>query len=131
MPEPLALDPPGGAPFVDAVARVFDAGDAAAPLDRRLPPPAAASQMRCLRPTVVLDESGERRALDGGVPVEPGDALVMATSGSTGEPRGVVLTRQAIGASAAASSGRLGVDPARHHWLGCLPPAPLGGGAVV
>jgi o-succinylbenzoate---CoA ligase len=131
MPELVALDLPGGAAFADAVARIFDAGDAVAPLDRRLPPPAAASQLRCLRPTAVLDESGERRALGGGVPVEPGDALVMATSGSTGEPRGVVLTHEAIAASATASSGRLGVDPARHRWLGCLPLAHIGGMSVL
>jgi O-succinylbenzoic acid--CoA ligase len=131
MPELVALDLPGGAAFVDAVARIFDTGDAVAPLDRRLPPLAAKSQLRCLRPTAVLDESGERRALDDGVPVEPGDALVMATSGSTGDPRGVVLTHDAIGASATATSARLGIDPARHRWLGCLPLAHIGGMSVV
>ena len=43
----------------------------------------------------------------GGRPVEDGDALVIATSGSTGDPKGVVLTHDAVAASAAASSARL------------------------
>ena len=37
-------------------------------------------------------------------PVEPGDALVVATSGSTGTPKGVVLTHAAVAASARATS---------------------------
>ncbi len=53
--------------------------------------------------------------------MDDGDAVVVATSGSTGEPRGVVLTHAALAASAAATSRRLGVDPGRHRWLACLP----------
>ncbi|HXQ19087.1 MAG TPA: AMP-binding protein [Acidimicrobiales bacterium] len=131
MPELVALDLPGGAPFVDALSRVWDAGDAVAPLDRRLPPRAVRSQLSALRPTAVLDESGDRRPLPGGLPVQTGDALVMTTSGTTGDPRGVVLTHDAIAASARASSARLEVDPARHRWLCCLPLAHIGGLSVV
>ena len=131
MPELVALDLPGGAAFVEAVQRVFESGDAVAPLDRRLPGPGARDQLAALRPTAVLDESGERRSLSDGEPVEPGDALVMATSGTTGDPRGVVLTHDAIAASARASSARLGIDPTRHHWLACLPLAHIGGMSVV
>ena len=40
--------------------------------------------------------------------VEPDAALVVATSGSTGEPKGVVLTRSALTASANATHERLG-----------------------
>jgi len=39
---------------------------------------------------------------------EPGGAVVVATSGSTGEPKGVVLSRDAITASVAATHARLG-----------------------
>jgi O-succinylbenzoic acid--CoA ligase len=70
-------------------------------------------------------------ALDGGRPVEDGDALVIATSGTTGVPKGVVLTHAAVAASAVATSSRLGVDPDRHHWLACLPLAHIGGLSVV
>ena len=41
MPELVALDLPGGPGFVDALRSVWDAGDAALPLDPRLPGPAA------------------------------------------------------------------------------------------
>jgi len=67
----------------------------------------------------------------GGLPVEEGDALVMATSGTSGQPKGVVLTHDALRASALATSDRLGIDPARHAWLACLPLAHVGGLSVV
>ena len=70
---------------------------------------------------------GEHHVLPGGLPVEEGDALVVATSGSSGQPKGVVLTHDALRASARATSDRLGVDPARHTWLACLPLAHVGG----
>jgi O-succinylbenzoic acid--CoA ligase len=131
MPQLVALDLPGGAPFVDALRRVWDAGDAAAPLDPRLPAAARRAAIAALAPGSVVDASGERSALDGGRPVEPGDALVLTTSGSTGTPRGVVLTHDAVAASAHATTARLGVDPLRHHWLACLPLAHIGGLSVV
>src|SRR5437879_3032321 len=64
-------------------------------------------------------------------PVEDGDALVVATSGTTGEPKGVVLTHDAVEASARATSDRLAVDPARDTWLSYLPLAHIGGLSVV
>jgi O-succinylbenzoic acid--CoA ligase len=62
--------------------------------------------------------------------VEPGDALVVATSGTTGTPRGVVLTHDALAASAAATSDRLAVT-ADDHWLACLPLSHVGGLSVI
>ncbi len=124
----LDLDPGGG--FVDALRQVWDDGDAAVPLDRRLPPPAQARLVTALAPTAVVDAEGRRR-LDGGRPVEPGDALVLATSGTTGEPKGVVLTHDAVVASATATSEHLAVDPGSDRWVACLPLAHVGGLAVV
>ena len=66
-----------------------------------------------------------------GRPVDPGDALVVATSGTSGQPKGVVLTHDAVRASALSTSERLEVDPARDRWLACLPLAHIGGLSVV
>jgi len=125
----VAIDLPGGAAFVGALQRVWDRGDAAFPLDRRLPGPARVALLEAMAPCMVIDERGES-ALDGGRPVEPGDALVIATSGSTGTPKGVVLTHDAVAASARATNSRLAVGQ-DDHWLACLPLAHIGGLSVV
>jgi O-succinylbenzoic acid--CoA ligase len=131
VPELVALDLPGGIGFVDALRAIWDTGDAAAPLDPRLPPAARQVMLDALRPTRIVRSDGEQHALLDGIPVEVGDALVVATSGTSGHPKGVVLTHEAIAASALATSARLGVDTARHTWLACLPLAHIGGLAVV
>lgn len=53
-------------------------------------------------------------------------ALVLFTSGTTGEPKGVRLTLGNLVASATVSAFRLGVDPA-DRWLCCLPVSHMGG----
>jgi len=125
----VALDLPGGDGFVDALRRVWDAGDAVFPLDRRIPAPAQAELLTRMGAAAVVSVDGESRLRDG-VSVEPGDALVMATSGSSGEPKGVVLTHDAIAASADATSRRLQVAPS-DRWLACLPLSHVGGLSVV
>jgi O-succinylbenzoic acid--CoA ligase len=129
MPELVALDLPGGAAFVDALERAWEHGDAVLPIDQRLPPAAAAAMVRAMAASRVIDAGGSHR-LEEGLPTEPGDALVMATSGSTGQPKGVVLTHEAVAASARATSARLDVA-ATDHWLACLPLAHVGGLSVV
>lgn len=111
----VAIDQPGGPEFVDELRRIWDAGDAAFPVDQRLSELAKRDLCTTMR---VGDE------------VEPGDALVMATSGSTGAPKGVVLTHDAVAASARATSDRLDVHP-DDHWLACLPLSHVGGLSVV
>jgi O-succinylbenzoic acid--CoA ligase len=56
--------------------------------------------------------------------------LVLFTSGTTGEPKGVRLTAGNLVASATASSFRLGVAP-DDRWLVCLPTYHMGGLAPV
>ncbi len=130
MPELQALDLPAGPGFVDALRSAWQDGDAVLPVDARLPTPAVSTLLDSLRPTVVVDRNGHHRRA-GGRPTEPGDALVVATSGTTGGPKGVVLTHDAVRASALATSARLGVDRATDHWVACLPLAHIGGLAVV
>ncbi len=111
----IAVDLPGGPAFVEELQRIWAAGDAAFPVDQRLPDRAKHELCAAMRV---------------GQPVETGDALVVATSGSTGTPKGVVLTHDAIAASAEATSARLGVT-VRDHWLACLPLSHVGGLSVV
>lgn len=130
MRELVALALPGGAGFVDALRRAWDDGDAVLPVDLRLPAPARAALLDALRPRRVVSTDGTV-SLPDAVPVLDGDALVMATSGTTGAPKGVVLTYDAIRASAEATTSYLGIDPDRHHWLACLPLAHIGGLSVI
>lgn len=130
MPELVALDLPAGQAFVDALRRAWEAGDAVLPIDQRLPAAAVQHQVDTLHPGAVVDGDGVHPR-SGGIPTEPGDALVVPTSGTTGEPKGVVLTHEAVRASAVASSTALSVDPAIDHWVACLPLAHIGGLSVV
>src|ERR1700674_2839660 len=130
MPELVALDLVAGPGFVDALRSAWDDGDAVLPVDTRLPRPARARLIEALRPTVVVDGAGRHRC-PGGRPVDPGDALVVATSGTTGRPKGVVLDHRAVESSPRATSRRLQVDPGTDRWLACLPLAHIGGLSVV
>jgi O-succinylbenzoic acid--CoA ligase len=130
VPELVAIDLPGGPEFVRALRAAWDRGDAVLPLDQRLSPSAQRAVIEELQPARLVHPEGTDR-IASGLPVEPGDALVLATSGTTGTPKGVVLTHRAVEASAWATSHRLGVDPARHRWLACLPLNHVGGLSVL
>jgi O-succinylbenzoic acid--CoA ligase len=81
-----------------------------------------------LQPGAIVDVAGRHRLR--GIDVEPGDAVVVATSGSTGPPKGVVLTHDALRASARATTVRLGITTG-DRWLACLPLSHVGGLSVV
>ena len=110
---------------------VWDAGDAGVP---RRPAPAARRPRPPCWPSmgvgVVVDGHGATVRRRRRPPVEPGDALVVATSGSTGTPKGAVLTHDAVPprrwrpATGSASSRTTTGWP-------CLPLAHVGGLAVV
>jgi O-succinylbenzoic acid--CoA ligase len=129
MPELVALPVPSSR-FDADLRRAWDDGDAVFPLDLRLAAPAREAVLRAMAPTWIWDAQGERQRLAGSRPVDEGDALVVATSGTTGEPRGVVLTHDAVKASAIATSERIGVGRT-DRWLACLPLSHVGGLAVV
>jgi O-succinylbenzoic acid--CoA ligase len=59
-------------------------------------------------------------ALDGATPLPPDAALVVPTSGSTGEPHAVVLSHAALAASTAASLAALDCTPGE-RWVLALP----------
>jgi O-succinylbenzoic acid--CoA ligase len=54
------------------------------------------------------------------------ERVVLFTSGTTGDPKGVRLTRRNLVASAVGSAYRLGVEPG-DRWLVCLPMYHMGG----
>ncbi len=143
MRELVAIDLAGGPAFVRAVRQAWDDGDAILPIDQRLPAPARRDLLAAARPHVLVAASGSpdrpgphdagarHRLHPGAPPVDEGDALVVATSGTTGAPKLVVHARSAIEAHARAVHAFLSVDPDRDRWLACLPLAHLGGLGVV
>lgn len=104
--------------------RTWDDGDAVLPLDPRAWDAEVARVLERLRPARLVssraDGSTDIEDLDAEVGVAPGTALVVATSGSTGEPKGVALSHDAVTASTTASLRRLGCGVGG-SWLGCLP----------
>ena len=129
MPALVAV-PLAGPPFVDVLRRLWDEGAAVFPLDRRYPPAVTAAVLARVRPTELWDEDG-RRPLPGGRPAAEGDALVLATSGTTAAPKGVVLTAEALAHAASATSTAVAADAGRDTWLCCSPVAHAGGFGVV
>lgn len=128
MRELICLDLPLGEAFVERVRRAWSDGDAVFPLDQRLPAPAKDRLVAAVGPTAIFTVEGERPA--SGRPVDDGDALVVATSGTTGDPKAAVLTHDAVAASARATTSRLGVGET-DCWFACLPPSHVGGFSVV
>jgi O-succinylbenzoic acid--CoA ligase len=110
----VPLDLPGGPTYVEAILRAWDDGDVVLPLDPRSP---AAHR------EAVLSAAGEAS-------LQPGDAVVMATSGTTGEPRLIVHTHDGIEAAARMSAAHLGSDDSA-VWLACLPLWHVGGFSVI
>lgn len=125
----VALDLPGGRRFVDELQRAWDTGDAVLPLDQRFDATAKSNLIRDFGASTVVDAKGSS-SVESGWPVEDGDALVMATSGTSGVAKGVVLSHDALMASARASSSALRVND-HDHWLACLPLSHVGGLSVV
>lgn len=126
--ELVCLDIPGGDAFVDRLKRAWDQGDAVFPLDQRLAAPARAAVLASVRPTIIATSNDDTRV--DGDRVEPGDAVVVATSGTTGTPRAAILTHDAVRASALATSQRLDVTD-DDCWFSCLPLSHVGGLSVV
>ncbi|MGH3948864.1 MAG: o-succinylbenzoate--CoA ligase [Pseudonocardiaceae bacterium] len=94
-----------------ALADALGGGEAVLPLDSRYPGAAG------LRDAMCPDD-----------PVEPGAAVLVTTSGTTGTPKGVLLSADALRASAAATHSRIG-GPGT--WLLATPAQYIGGLQVL
>ena len=125
----IALDMPCGDLFLSSVKTAWDDGDAVLPIDQRLPHETKAEIVSRFRASAVIDGNGKSTLK--GATVESGDALVIATSGTTGSPKGVVLTHEAMEASSEITSSALSVRSDSDIWLCCLPVSHIGGFSVI
>lgn len=118
--------------LLEVLAAALDGtGPAVLPVDPRLPPGKVAALLRALGPDTLETGTGtERLAPATATPLAPGTAVVIATSGSTGEPKGAELSAAALRHSATASLARLGAEPGQ-RWLSCLPPTHISGLQVL
>ncbi len=130
MAELVALDIHGGGRFRAALERIWDRGDAVMPVDLSAPPAHVRSLFAAMRPAAVVDSTGVEQRVDGGLAVVDGDATVITTSGTTGAPKGVIHTHDAIRAAGqiTIAATRPGSDDV---WLACLPLSHVGGFSVV
>ncbi|MFN2607346.1 MAG: class I adenylate-forming enzyme family protein [Acidimicrobiales bacterium] len=112
-----------------AILAAWDAGRAVLPLDPRAPGPERRRVLAATRPTFLLDAAGRHRLPDSEA-VADGVAAVVATSGTTGGPKGVELTVDGLRASAAAVTAGVGAGD-DDRWLCCLPLSAVGGLAIV
>jgi len=137
----LLLPPAAGAGrLLDALAAALDGtGPAILPLDPRLPPARVAELLHAFSPTAVETHEGAERTRPTTSSVMPAGsgaglphevAVVIATSGSTGEPKGVQLSAAALMHSARASLRRLGARPGE-RWLCPLPTSHIAGLGVL
>ncbi len=109
-------------------------GPAILPLDPGLPPARLAALLEAFAPAVVHTADGSHRwhgsPPGGAAGVPEQTAVVIATSGSTGEPKGAQLSAAALLHSARASLARIGAGPGG-RWLCTLPVSHIAGLGVL
>jgi o-succinylbenzoate---CoA ligase len=119
--------------FTELLASALDAstpGPAIVPVDARLPAVQLDTLLRALDPDEVEDAGGITTVSSARHGVSEDTAVIICTSGSTGEPKGVRLSAAALLHSARASLTRLGAGPGE-RWLCCLPVTHIAGIQVL
>ena len=108
---------------------LWNEGIAVLPIDHRSTPNERSALIEAMRPTRFESPKGST-SLAGGIPVDEGIGLVVPTSGTTGPPKGVMLSGTAIDASAKASNDRLNIT-SEDTWIACLPLGHIAGLSVL
>lgn len=117
------------ASLAPAVVAAWDSGEAILPLDPAAPAAETGRLLDLLRPSHILDTSG-RHPLTGGIPAQAGTAAVVTTSGTTGAPKGVELTRAGLETMGHGYSEALDAGDG-DRWLACLPLHHVAGLAIL
>jgi o-succinylbenzoate---CoA ligase len=117
--------------LLEPLARALDGtGPAILPVDANLPAARIRQLLDAFAPNAVIDTEGEARKRSGSPGTDPGTAVIIGTSGSTGEPKGVELSAAALTHSARASLARAGARDGE-RWLACLPASHVAGLQVL
>ena len=130
MRELVALDVASANEIAHLVRLEWDAGNAVIVLDDRLPQAGKARLIETLGVHTIVTTSGRTRSGLHSPPMDEDDAVVIATSGTSGEPKGVVHTHNTLRAASLATSAALRAG-AEAHWLACLPLSHVGGFGVL
>lgn len=118
-----------GVALAGAIESAWGRGDAVLPLPPALPDTALRALLARMRPAAMVTGGG-RVELPDPEAVQGGVAAVVLTSGTTGAPKGVELTHDALQASAEMVAGSLGLEPG-DRWLVCLPLHHIAGLAIL
>jgi len=125
----VAIDLELSPALYESVVRLVESQTALCVVDQRTSPDLKAKQLQILGATHLLTSEGEV-ALSAGSEVDPSVGVVMLTSGSSGDPKAVELSWEALEASARITSAALAVD-APSLWVPALPANHIGGLAVL
>lgn len=131
--ERVATTLPPGRQFAELLHAMPLVGGVLVPLNTRLSAPELRVQLREAAPRLVVEEplNGDEAPLPPQPPVEPGDPFTLLfTSGSTAQPKPVVLTYANHAASAQAAHHKLPLGP-DDRWLCVLPLFHVGGLAIL
>ena len=121
----------GAGRLVEPLARALDGtGPAVLPLDADLPAEKIRQLIDVFQPSAVIGTDGEAtvRSISPGISADT--AVIITTSGSTGEPKGVELSAAALTHSARSSLARVGARPGE-RWLLSLPASHVAGVQVL
>ena len=132
----VQFPPAAGERMLAALAAALDgSGPAILPLDPELPEATLSRTLEAFQPDAIQTRTGTRAlsaapARDAALERADDIAVVIATSGSTGVPKGVQLSASSLTSSAAASLRRIGAGPGE-RWLCCLPTFHISGIGVL